>query len=172
MKTFRWIALTVGIVLTIAATWVYSGSYDIAADSRHWPIIERFIARLREQSIAVRDKSITVPKLDDPALVAEGLEHYSEMCTDCHLAPGMAESEIRPGLNPRPPLLARRRQPDAARDFWIIKHGIKMSGMPAWGTTHDDAAIWGMVAFLQKLPTLSADEYQKMVVEKNPTPPD
>ncbi|HJU38766.1 MAG TPA: nuclear transport factor 2 family protein, partial [Tahibacter sp.] len=41
-----------------------------------------------------------------------------------------------------------------------IKHGIKASGMPAWGPTHDDARIWAMVAFLEKLPTLSQDEYQ------------
>jgi mono/diheme cytochrome c family protein len=172
MKAFRWVALGMVIVLAVIAAWLYRGGYDFAADSSHSPIVGRLIEVAREQSIAARAKSIVVPKLDDPALIAEGVEHYSEMCTDCHLAPGMQESEIRPGLNPRPPELARRLQPNPARDFWIIKHGIKMSGMPAWGATHSDAAIWGMVAFLQKLPTLSAAAYKKMTAVAHETPVD
>jgi mono/diheme cytochrome c family protein len=80
------------------------------------------------------------------------------MCTGCHLAPGMAENEMRPGMDPRPPKLAERREIDAREDFWIIKHGIKMTAMPAWGSTHNDAQIWAMVAFLQKMPGMSAEQ--------------
>jgi mono/diheme cytochrome c family protein len=162
MKAFRILAFAVLLLLAVAAIGIYSGLYDVGADADHAPIVARLIALARNRSIAARAREIKVPKLDDPELIATGVEHYSEMCTDCHLAPGLEESEIRPGLNPRPPELAKRRQPDPARDFWIIKHGIKMSGMPAWGTTHDDAAIWAMVAFLQKLPTLSAADYKRM----------
>jgi len=43
---------------------------------------------------------------------------------------------------------------DPAQAFWVIKHGIKMSAMPAWGRSHDDAAIWEMVAFVKRLPEL------------------
>jgi mono/diheme cytochrome c family protein len=83
------------------------------------------------------------------------------MCTGCHLAPGMDDSEIRHGLNPRPPNLTRFA-PDPAEAFWIIKHGIRMTGMPAWGPTHDDQKIWAMVAYLQKQPKMSAGEYQQL----------
>ena len=100
-----------------------------------------------------------VPKLDNPALIAEGAENYAEMCTGCHLAPGMQDTEIRKGLYPQPPNLALDGVDNPAEAFWIIKHGIKMTAMPAWGATHDDAKIWAMVAFLGKLPAMSPAEY-------------
>ena len=49
-----------------------------------------------------------------------------------------------------------------AEQFWIIKHGIKFTAMPAWGKTHSDSEIWGLVAFLQKLPTLTSEQYRQM----------
>jgi mono/diheme cytochrome c family protein len=86
-----------------------------------------------------------------------GAEHYDEMCVECHLAPGKEENELRAGLNPKPPKLAApgdHRTPE--HDFWIIKHGIKMTAMPAWGVTHDDRSIWAMTTFVQKLPASRA----------------
>lgn len=99
-----------------------------------------------------------MPNLADKDLVALGAEHYSAMCSGCHLAPGINDTEIRAGLYPLPPNLATSKRPPAEQ-FWIIKHGIKMSGMPAWGKTHDDEAIWGLVAFLRQLPDLNVTEY-------------
>jgi len=113
---------------------------------------------IRDRSIEVRSRDLKVPDLQDRALIAMGAGHYAEMCADCHRAPGAAESEIRSGLYPQPPDLTRFA-PDPAEAFWVIKHGIKMSAMPAWGVTHDDAAVWAIVAFLQQLPTLDADAY-------------
>ena len=56
--------------------------------------------------------------------------------------------------------------------FWIVKHGIKASGMPSWGPTHDDQRIWAMVAFLQKLPQLTPEQYQILTArdESNASP--
>jgi len=78
---------------------------------------------------------------------------------------------MREGLYPLPPNLAELSHKEhevndskreAARQFWIIKHGIKMTSMPAAGKTHDDETIWGLVAFVRKLPTMTAEEYQRM----------
>ena len=105
-----------------------------------------------------------MPDLTDPLLIRSGAGNYSAMCAGCHLHPGVADSEMHRGLYPQPPELAamtRRTPPEHA--FWIIKHGIKASGMPAWGKSMDDRAIWGLVAFLQRLPTLSADDYHEAV---------
>jgi hypothetical protein len=84
----------------------------------------------------------------------------------------MADNELRPGLYPHPRNLADHRHDaeqdplaahtSAARQFWIIKHGIKMTGMPAWGKTHDDTTIWTIVAFLQRLPTLTPEQYREI----------
>ena len=144
------------------AAFVYSGVYNIAADAPHWPVVFNLMETVRQTSIAAHAKDIPVPPLDDPKMIAEGAEHYSGMCTGCHLAPGMTDSEIRPGLYPQPPNLTQHVHASPAEMFWTIKHGVKMSAMPAWGTTHDDAAIWGMVAFLQKLPELTPEQYAKL----------
>jgi hypothetical protein len=90
------------------------------------------------------------------------------MCSGCHLKPGLKDTELSRGLYPPPPNLsvARDGHSDpvavAAEHFWVIKHGIKASAMPAWGLSHDDDIIWSMVAFLQKLPTLDAVQYAAM----------
>ena len=122
---------------------------------------------LRERSIEHHAQDIKVPKLDDPQLILKGAGQYAAMCTGCHLAPGMVDSEIRPGLYPQPPELSKFR-PDPREAFWVIKHGIKMSAMPAWGFSHDDPTIWSMVAFLQKLPDLSPQQYKDMVAKAPP----
>jgi len=92
------------------------------------------------------------------------------MCANCHLSPGVENTEIRQGLYPIPPNLALKRdhatQSDsmAARQFWIIKHGIKASGMPAWSKGGmDDQAIWDLTAFLNVLPNLSSEQYRQHV---------
>jgi hypothetical protein len=75
----------------------------------------------------------------------------------------MKRTEMARGLYPRAPELRRRTHPDPAEDFWVVKHGIKMTGMPAWGVTHSDELLWDVVAFLQKLPELTAEQYQALV---------
>ena len=77
--------------------------------------------------------------------VAAGAERYAALCVGCHLAPGVTKSDLRPGLYPHPPNLSQEDSRDAQRAFWTIKHGIKMSAMPAWGKSLDDAAIWDIV---------------------------
>ena len=152
--------LVVGILCSVA--FIYFGLFNAAADVPHSQLVYNLMETVRQRSIAVRAKDIVVPPLDDPRLVADGAEHYSAMCTGCHLAPGITESEIRQGLYPQPPNLSEHVRATPAEMFWTIKHGIKMSAMPAWGTTHGDQAIWGMVAFLQRLPGMTPEQYQAM----------
>ena len=96
-------------------------------------------------------------------MIATGARHYAAMCSGCHLAPDETnDSDMRAGLYPKPPDLTKHLHASPAEAFWVIKHGIKMSGMPAWEVTHDDASIWGLVAFLQKLPELTPAQYQAL----------
>jgi mono/diheme cytochrome c family protein len=156
-------ALIFWIVIAIIAYFVvaFTGAYKVGADVPHWGVTRHAIGFLREHAVERRASDIKPPPLDDPALVKLGAQHYAEMCTGCHLAPGMGRSELRDGLYPQPPNLTRFA-PDPAEAFWIIKHGLKMTAMPAWGTTHDDHTIWAMVAYLQKQPRMSAAEYQSL----------
>jgi mono/diheme cytochrome c family protein len=74
----------------------------------------------------------------------------------------VTKSDIRPGLYPHPPNLAQSQMQAEQRAFWIIKHGIKMSAMPAWGKSLDDDAIWDIVAFVRKLPEMTPQTYQEL----------
>jgi mono/diheme cytochrome c family protein len=155
-------AIVVVGAAALAVGFAMLGAYNVAADSPHTEIVRHLIGYVRERSIEVRTASIALPQLGDPRMVSAGASHYDAMCTGCHLAPGMKENEMRPGMNPKPPVLASLRRADPREEFWIIKHGIKMTGMPAWGVTHSDQEIWNMVAFLQKLPSLSPGEYRAL----------
>lgn len=164
-------ALTTIVLGASTATIVAaSGLIEIGADVPHSPLIYKMLEFGRERSIARRADGLKVPEdFGNPERVRRGAGNYDAMCIDCHLAPEMPDSEIRKGLYPMPPNLAAKAQTpepnrDPARDFWIIKHGIKASGMPAWSKGGmDDEAIWDLAAFLQKLPGLSKPDYDQLV---------
>ncbi|MES2408127.1 MAG: cytochrome c [Pseudomonadota bacterium] len=154
-------ALGIGVFL-------WSGVYNPGADSPHWKITYDLMQASRERSIEHHAAAIIVPSnLNDSQVILKGAGQYAAMCTTCHLAPGKADSELRPGLYPQPPNLSKVSV-DPREAFWVIKHGLKMSAMPAWGGSHDDATIWSMVAFLQKLPSMTPQQYKDIVAKAPP----
>lgn len=160
-------ALTV-VVLTMLlalAAIIGSGLIDPAADVPHSDPVYRLLELLRHRGIETRARGLEVPDLSTMSMVRSGAGNYDAMCVDCHLKPGMSDGELYRGLYPRPPALAEVAAPSPAHAFWIIKHGIKASGMPAWGLSMDDETIWGMVAFLQRLPALTPTRYRELVAE-------
>jgi mono/diheme cytochrome c family protein len=162
----RKVTLTVIVVLLLgtlgAALFVESGIYDIGADDHHTKAVLALITRLRDRSIEARLGSIKPQLAATPAMIKSGAEHYAALCVGCHLAPGVAKSDLRAGLYPHPPSLAQEDIQESRRAFWIIKHGIKMSAMPAWSKTLDDAGIWDVVAFVRKMPDLTPEDYQQL----------
>jgi mono/diheme cytochrome c family protein len=163
------IALVLILVFTLGiGLFIGSGLYNIGADSPHWRITYALIQAMRERSLAYHSSEITVPSnLNDPQIILKGAGQYAAMCTNCHLAPGKKNSELRPGLYPLPPNLSKVRV-NPREAFWVIKHGLKLSAMPAWGMSHDDATIWSMVAFLQKLPGMTPEQYKEIVAKAPP----
>lgn len=154
--------IVLGVLAAGAAIFVWSGAYNIGADDPHWSATHAAIETLRERSIEARLDDIQPPNLDDPRRIQRGTLSYSAMCTGCHLSPGVDDTEIRPGLYPMPPNLSKEETHDPRRSFWVIKHGIKLTAMPAWGKTHTDGQIWDMVAFLQKLPGMTPAQYEQL----------
>ena len=151
------------IVLAIgAAVFVGSGVYNIGADDHHTKPVLAIIEQLRNRSVAVRAHAISVPNLEDSGSIAAGAKQYAALCVGCHLAPGVTKSDIRPGLYPHPPNLAQEDVDDAQRAFWIIKHGIKMSAMPAWGKSLNDGAIWDIVSFVKHMPAMTPETFQQL----------
>lgn len=162
--------VALGIGAATGGIVVASGVVNVAANEPHSSFIYQTLAFARERSIASRLSDINVPEnFTDTERVRRGAGNYAAMCVDCHLAPEMADSEIRKGLYPTPPNLSAKSElspapRNAARDFWIIKNGIKASGMPAWSSGGmEDAAIWDLVAFLQKMPLMAKADYEQLV---------
>lgn len=150
-----------------AAAFIYSGVYDIGADAPHTKLVYWLADTARSRSINVRAQGIRVPPLDDPKMISVGAGQYASMCSNCHLAPGFDSNETWKGLYPQPPLLSHQKF-TASQVFWAVKHGIKMSGMPAWGRSHDDGEMWAITAFVMKLPGLSAEQYKAAVTSAPP----
>ena len=168
-RSFAFGAVATLLVLALAAAaFIWSGAYPIGADRPHLPLTAKLIETLRDRATEGAAVSIVVPALDDEARIAEGAAHYDAMCTGCHQAPGRADSELRNDLYPRPPNLVEEGIDNPGEAFWIIKHGIKLTAMPAWGKTRGDAQIWTIVAFLNRLPKATPAQYERWVNQGKP----
>lgn len=164
LKIITTLASTTLALLLIGASLLYSGVINVAADDPHSALIAGMLELGRDRSIAVRAEDIEVPDLNDADLVRSGAGNYDALCIACHLAPGLDTTDLHQNLYPRPAVLAHSViDQDPARTFWTIKHGIKGTGMPAWGRSMTDENIWGLVAFLEQLPSLGTVEYQAVV---------
>jgi mono/diheme cytochrome c family protein len=156
--------IAVLVVLLGAGALLYAGLYDVAATTPHWPVARTILEMARLRSIKAHAAAIAVPsRLDDPAKVLIGVAHYAAHCAVCHGAPGVPRGDIGRGLYPPPDLPKTTLLYSPAELFWILKHGIKMTGMPAW-SDHSDEELWATVAFLEKLPGMSEQDYARLVM--------
>jgi mono/diheme cytochrome c family protein len=146
--------------------FISMGAYNVAATTPHTPFIHWLLKTTQERSVVVRADEVSAQPPMDSAVLGHGFEEYHEMCAACHGAPGMERGPLGKGINPEPPDLAKEVGEWSDRElFWITKHGIKMAGMPAFGVTHSDEELWGIVAFLRQLPSISPEEYMRLATE-------
>lgn len=163
MKT-EWIVVwtaigTILIVLLVAIVVAATGSITVGADVKPG-LVERALAPwARDRSVERHSPRVQNPYAGDPAAIATGMDHYRENCLVCHGAPGIPATEIAKGLNPPSPSLGSEESdtPDGEL-FWVTKHGIRLTSMPAFGLTHTDEEIWKIVAFVRHLPDLTPEE--------------
>jgi mono/diheme cytochrome c family protein len=163
----RLIAALVGTAAAVGAAGVvlYAGWYDISATEPHLAPTYWALDTGMRRSVQRRAAAIVAPPLEDGRLVARGLVYFQQHCVQCHGAPGVAPEPFALGLMPAPASLAHTaREWQPAELFWVIKYGIKMTGMPAWGFRLSDDDSWAVVAFLRILPTLSPRDYRALQV--------
>lgn len=166
MKTLRTLIITIAVVLLCIVGYAYSGLYDVSARSSHSGLVEWLLSTTSHASIERRASIIEVPELDDEALILAGINDFDSMCVACHGAPGKEPEPMGQGLNPPAPDLAEEAaEMTPAELFWVTRNGIKMTGMPAWGATHDDDSIWSLVAFMARLPDLDESGYRQMLAD-------
>jgi mono/diheme cytochrome c family protein len=168
MKILLTILCTLMGLLLIGLIVMYSGMINVSAMDEPSSFIRWVLSSTMESSVEARSEGIKIPDLENEAMIHEGAEHYTEMCRGCHGAPGMEDTEMAKGLEPKAPHLYEMEDSDEfepAEAFWIIKNGIMMTSMPAWGVTHSDEKIWDIVAFLKKLPEMSPEQYSRLADE-------
>jgi len=164
MRTLITLAIAAVLAAVVAVAFAYSGLYNVSARTPHSGPVEWLLSTTSRAAINRRAASIDVPDLSVESLAQSGINDYEAMCAGCHGAPGQKPEALALGLNPPAPDLAvSALAMSPAELFWVTKHGIKMTGMPAWGASHDDASLWPVVAFMTRLPDLDADAYRKYV---------
>lgn len=136
-----------------------SGWYNVASTSQHFQLVHTILEQGMHDSVQRHARAIAVPPLTK-TMVERGAGIYRDNCARCHGAPGVAQDDFGKSMQPVPgPLVeaARRWQPREL--YWITRHGIKMSGMPAWEFHLSENELWSVVAFMQSMPALSAPDY-------------
>jgi cytochrome c553 len=163
------IAVLLAMLVVGGMLAVVSGLIPIKASSGHWRITAWILHFTMRRSVATHTLGLQVPGLDDPRLVLQGAGHYETGCRPCHGSPDLPQPRIPQHMTPHPPYLPPRIstwQPDEL--FYIVKHGVKFTGMPAWPSQQRDDEVWAMVAFLLILPDLSTEAYRRLVYGENP----
>lgn len=177
MKTILTTLLTLFVLAVLGGlAFMYSGVYNVAATHKDSALVHWVLHTTMENSVERHAEDIKQPTkfvLSDPKTIEIGFRHYNEMCIICHGAPGIEPGEAHAGLNPQPPALEEHaKEMSPAELFWVIKNGVRMTGMPAWGPTHSDDKIWAMVAFLKALPDITPAQYKAMQTAASKTPAD
>jgi cytochrome c553 len=140
-----------------------SGVIPIKASSGHWAITRWFLNFSKERSVSTHTLGLEVPALDEPSLVLKGAGHYETGCRPCHGNPALPQPRVAWMMTPSPPYLPpliSKWEPDEL--FYIVKHGIKFTGMPAWPALQRDDEVWAMVAFLRRFPGLDEEGYRRL----------
>ena len=164
LPSMAFVAVLLVLIAAFGGIFIYAGVYNIGADSPHSRLVYNLLQDLRQNAVARGAEGIAVPKdLNDARRIAAGAGLYQEMCTGCHLGPGLERTEMSQGLYPPAPELARGDDLSPAEQFWTIKHGVKLTAMPAWGKTHSDELIWDMVAFIRQMPKMNPEQYKATV---------
>jgi mono/diheme cytochrome c family protein len=154
------------VVLTAAgvAGFVWSGIYDVSASDQHTALVFRLLKKVKHYSVARHSADVRVPELGAPEQLTRGVALYREHCVGCHGAPGVAPDAFALAMRPLPTPLARSgRDMSLAAIYWTVKHGIKMTGMPAFEFRMDEADVWAVVAFVRQMPSLKPVQYQELV---------
>lgn len=169
--------ILVGSALTLATLFVGAlavsqfGLVNVAATKHEAAAVDWFLHSTYHNAVSRQAKRVVVPEgLNARNNVLVGARNFEAMCSTCHTPPGLSETPTATGMNPQPPqLLNMASHGTPAEQFWVISNGVRMTGMPAFGPTHEDDELWALVAFLQAMEGGDADAYQSLLRDARQT---
>ncbi len=176
LQSWPLVALATVVVLALvavtgAAVLIYSGLYNVAATRQHFQVTHTVLELAMRQAVRLRAREIVEPPLADERMQVRGAACFRDKCVQCHGAPGVAQGDIGKSMQPIPgPLVDASRHWRPRELFWVTSHGIKMSGMPAWEYRLTESQLWDVVAFMQQLPQLNAQQYAQIARQADGSP--
>ena len=151
---------TLAVLVVAGLVTVYGGLYNIAATEEHTSAVRWAFDTTFRNSVESGAEGLVPPAEITPAMIEAGAAEYKSACQHCHAGPGVERAEWAAGMRPQPPHLTEAAAEwDLAEVFWLARHGAKMTGMPAFGPSHDDETLWGIAAFVKELPAMDAERY-------------
>ena len=177
LKRIIWLA---AIVFAVVGACAVLGAFLVMRDGigtrrEPGPTETALARRLRSVAIPASARSVHNPVPPGQEVFEEGLAHFADHCASCHANDGSGDTEIGRGLYPRAPDMRQRatQQLSDGELFYIIENGVKLTGMPAWGTGTQEGktASWHLVHFIRRLPALTDSDLERMKA-LNPKSPD
>ena len=166
------IAFTLAAIAIVSAVggWLVlkSGWYHIGATNQHWQLVHTVLEQGMHDSVKYHARNVSAPPLGQ-AHLQRGAAVYRDNCLQCHGGPGVSQQDFAKAMQPVPGPLVDVTQRWKLRElYWITRHGIKMSGMPAWEYHLPEHDLWSVVAFMQTLPTLSTQSFGALMQAEAP----
>lgn len=161
LKIVAWAAV---FAVALAVVWTLWQVRAHGFSAREKPAgYEAFLARhLRRLASEPDARNIKNPLEATPLAIAEARDHFADHCATCHGNRGDGKTQINAGLYPPAPDM-REAQTQELSDgelFYIIKNGVRFTGMPGWGGSDEDN--WKLVLFIRHLPALTPLELEFM----------
>jgi len=148
------------LLVAIALIVVLTGGYNVAATDRHSPMIGWALTTTMRNAVQNSADDLTAPAEITPMMIAAGAGEYKAMCAQCHGGIDGGRAGWAEIMQPAPPALAQAaKRWNIEEVHWLVAHGVKMSGMPAFGQTHDEATVWNIAAFVKAMPTMTEAQY-------------
>ena len=160
------LSFILGMVVAVAVPWVaLAGGWFNFTATREPGFVEGTVAPWAyDRWIESNAKAQENPIQSQSQAIAAGLEHYRGTCLQCHGAPDVKGEAFALGMSPSPPELSGSEVQELSDSelFWVIKHGVRMTGMPGFGPHHTDTELWQIVTFVRHLPELSSEETEAL----------
>ena len=163
MRLLAFIGALAILAVVGAAVFFFGGFWSVAESQDDPAIVNWALASVRGSSVAWHATAVAPADLDEPATVQAGARAYATIgCVNCHGGPGVKWAKFSEGLKPVPAdLVAMAKARTPSELFWVIKNGVKFTGMPSFGLAGaSDKDLWSIVAFVHKLPTVTEADYK------------
>jgi mono/diheme cytochrome c family protein len=168
MRRARWLlgGCLLGVIALGVAAVGYIRATGLDARAQPGPLETRLARAVRPLAVPAVTKASGNPVPLTADALAEAMGHFADHCANCHANDGSGNTELGHGLYPKAPdmrLPATQNLSDGEL-FYVIEHGIRFTGMPAWstGTPAGEEASWQLVHFIRHLPRLTTAEVERM----------